>query len=85
MAGQIDESAGPKPRTVLSSLDGWAAISVLLPTAVALSGRMGTVDLAYHVRLGEQMHDSGNLARVDDMTFTDAGQPWIDQQWVRRW
>lgn len=42
---------------------------------------MSAVDLAYHVRLGEQMIRDRALIRTDDMTFSVAGEPWLDQQW----
>jgi hypothetical protein len=59
----------------------WASIAILLPTAVALVGTLSAVDLAYHVRLGDQMLRTGRLVRVDDMTFSVPGEPWLDLQW----
>ncbi len=42
---------------------------------------MGAIDLAYHLRAGEDVL-SGHIPRVDTYTFTVAGQPWLDQQWA---
>jgi hypothetical protein len=64
------------------SIDGlWAAIAVLLPTAVAWLGRTPAIDLAYQVRAGDIMLDSHRVLDVDPFTFTVAGQPWLNQQW----
>lgn len=69
-------------RVAVPTWSAWAAIAILLPTAVALLGRMGAVDLAYHVRLGGRMLDTGRLVRTDDMTFSVPGDAWLDQQWA---
>jgi hypothetical protein len=42
---------------------------------------MGAIDLAYHIRAGEDVLH-GNIPRVDTYTFTVAGTPWLDQQWL---
>src|SRR5450830_888003 len=42
---------------------------------------MSTVDLAYQVRVGDLMRASGSVLRTDPLTFTAAGQPWLNQQW----
>ena len=36
----------------------------------------------WHVRLGQQMLDSGCVVRSDTLSFTRAGQPWVAQQWL---
>ena len=40
-----------------------------------------TVDLAYHIRLGELILH-GSLPRTDTFTFAANGAPWVDQQWL---
>ncbi len=58
----------------------WAALPVVIPMVVSLATRMVAIDLAYHVRAGEQVlarHDPG----AETWTFTVAGTPWLDQQW----
>jgi hypothetical protein len=59
----------------------WALIAIAIPTAGGLAIRMSTVDLAYHLRLGEQILH-GTFPRVDSFTFSAHGLPWIDQQWA---
>jgi hypothetical protein len=57
-------------------------VAVVLPAAGALLTRMRAIDLAYHVRTGETMLASGALVRSDPYTFTVAGEPWTNQQWL---
>ena len=59
----------------------WASLALLVPTIVSLLSRMGAIDLAYHIRAGEDVLH-GNIPRVDTYTFTVAGTPWLDQQWL---
>jgi hypothetical protein len=59
----------------------WASLAVLVPVLVSLVSKMGTIDLAYQLRAGEQIL-SGTIPRVDTYTFTAAGHPWVDQQWL---
>jgi hypothetical protein len=59
----------------------WAALAVLLPIVAALAATLSTVDLAYHLRAGEQILAGGGIPRVDTFTFTAAGREWVDQQW----
>src|SRR4249919_2973189 len=60
----------------------WAALTVLVPVMVTLIGKMGAVDLAYHVRTGDMILRTGSIPRVDTFTFTVFGRPWLDQQWL---
>src|SRR3954452_5166212 len=48
---------------------------------VSLLSKMGAIDLAYHIRAGEDVLH-GNIPRFDTYTFTVAGAPWLDQQWL---
>lgn len=59
----------------------WASLAFLVPTIVSLLARMGAIDLAYHIRAGEDVLH-GNIPRVDTYTFTVPGTPWLDQQWL---
>src|SRR6476646_4020577 len=59
----------------------WASLTFLVPAIVSLLSRMGAIDLAYHIRAGEDVLH-GNIPRVDTYTFTVAGTPWLDQQWL---
>ena len=73
---------GTRPtRTFRPSLDDvWAALAVLIPVIVSLATRLVAIDLAYHVRAGEQVL-GGSIPHVESWTFTIRGVPWVDQQW----
>lgn len=60
----------------------WAFLAVALPVVAALAAPMSAVDLAYGVRAGQLMLESGSVLRTDPFTFTMGGQPWLDQQWL---
>ena len=84
--------SGPGPRAPRRSVLGGAhvpvaharprvgALPVAIPVVVSLATRMVAIDLAYHVRAGEQVL-RGTIPRADTWTFTVAGTPWLDQQW----
>jgi hypothetical protein len=55
--------------------------AVALPAVVALRAAMPTIDLAYQIRAGEIMLDTGSVLRTDLFTFTAFGRPWLNQQW----
>src|SRR4051812_41878793 len=48
---------------------------------VSLLSKMGAIDLAYHIRAGNDVLQ-GNIPRFDTYTFTVRGAPWLDQQWL---
>lgn len=59
----------------------WGFLAVALPTLASLIATLQTVDLAYHLRAGGEILDTGMIPSVDTWTFTAAGEPWTDQQW----
>jgi hypothetical protein len=59
----------------------WAFLAVGLPVLGALLANLQTVDLAYHLRAGGMILDTGTIPRTDTFTFTAAGSAWQDQQW----
>jgi hypothetical protein len=59
----------------------WMLLAVLIPVLGATLAPMSTVDLAYQVRVGDLMRASGSILSTDPLTFTAAGQPWLNQQW----
>ncbi len=69
-------------RPVASMARLWILIGIVLPAVAGMANRLGTIDLAYHVRLGDLMWSTHALPRVDSFTFTAAGRAWIDQQWL---
>ena len=60
----------------------WLVIAIGLPVLVALLVPMPAVDLAYQVRAGDEILRTAALPGVDTWTFTVAGTPWTDQQWL---
>jgi hypothetical protein len=60
----------------------WVWIGVALPAVATLAAKLGTIDLAYQVRLGDLMLSTGHLVRADAFTFTASGRAWTDQQWL---
>jgi len=59
----------------------WAFLAVALPVLGALIASLPSVDLAYHLRAGGQLLDTGVIPMTDTFTFTAQGQPWLNQQW----
>jgi hypothetical protein len=59
----------------------WPFLAVALPVLASLLAAMPAVDLAYQLRAGGEILDSGSIPRVDGWTFIVAGTPWADQQW----
>ena len=60
----------------------WAGIAILLPALLISVAPIPTVDLAYGIRAGNLILDGSGIPRLDTFTFTAAGLPWIDQQWL---
>jgi hypothetical protein len=53
----------------------------LLPAIGVLIALMPTGDLAYLIRVGDLMIDTGAIVRHDVLTYTVFGSPWVNQQW----
>jgi hypothetical protein len=60
----------------------WLFLAVALPALAALIVPLPAVDLAYQVRTGDMILATGRIPSVDTFTFTVAGTPWVDQQWL---
>jgi len=60
----------------------WPILAIALPALVCLLVPIPAVDLAYQVRAGDEILRIGLIPAVDTYTFTVAGNPWIDQQWL---
>jgi hypothetical protein len=63
-------------------LAAWVALVVAVPAIVVALSPMSTVDLAYGIRTGQLVLTGAVIPRVDPFTFTAAGLPWVDQQWL---
>lgn len=59
----------------------WMLLPALLPALVSLQAKLSTIDLAYHIRLGEATLAAGVVIDVDTLTFSVPGTGWINQQW----
>ncbi len=78
----MTEAAAPASwRPGLTFAQLWACLAVALPVLGALLAPISTVDLAYHLRAGAMILDTGRLPSPDVFTFTAAGERWLDQQW----
>lgn len=74
--------AEPSARAALLSIERvWALIALSIPVIGGLALTMSTVDLTYHLRLGEQILH-GTIPSADTFTFSVAGASWLDQQWL---
>jgi len=58
---------------------GLVLVSVLIGGRFRLLNDPGT---PWHLRLGREIVRSGAVPRVDTLTYTRAGQPWVDQSWL---
>ncbi|MBX6316748.1 MAG: hypothetical protein IRY99_28120, partial [Isosphaeraceae bacterium] len=50
-----------------------------------IGGRTGFLNdpgTFWHVRLGREILQTGQVPRVDELTYTRAGRPWVDQSWA---
>jgi hypothetical protein len=59
----------------------WTFLGVALPALAALLVPMPAVDLAYQLRAGAGILETGAIPSVDTWTYTVNGAPWLDQQW----
>jgi hypothetical protein len=71
-----------RPDAWLSSIDTvWIAVAIALSAIIAMASRIIVIDLAYHIRAGEQMLSTASIARTDTFSFIDPGRAWLNQQW----
>jgi hypothetical protein len=59
----------------------WAFFAVGLPVLAAFIANLSSVDLAYHLRAGGIILDTGHIPTTDTFTFTASGAAWLNQQW----
>ncbi|HUQ77859.1 MAG TPA: hypothetical protein VM427_03160 [Patescibacteria group bacterium] len=59
----------------------WSVLAVALPILAGLLAGLSSVDLAYHLRAGQQFLNTGQIPTADQYTFTAAGAHWLNQQW----
>ena len=56
-------------------------LAISLPVLASLLASLSSVDLAYHLRAGDEILRTGSIPSADTWTFTAPGAPWFDQQW----
>jgi hypothetical protein len=78
MVGSPEGAGAPRSAIRLSTVWIAAAFAVALTLAF---GPISSIDLAYLVRAGRVMFDTGEVLRVDVFTFTAWCEPWLNQQW----
>src|SRR3954453_943105 len=52
---------------------------------VLIGGRSGFLNdpgTFWHLRLGREILETGGVPRVDALTYSRAGTPWVDQAWA---
>lgn len=76
----IDIGRGTSGGIRLSSV--WVAVALLLPFTISLTSRLLTGDLAYGIRAGQIMLDTGEVLRSDVFSFSAWCRPWLNQQWA---
>ena len=59
----------------------WAFLAVGLPVLATFIANLSSVDLAYHLRAGQIVLDTGRIPTTDTFTFTATGATWLNQQW----
>jgi hypothetical protein len=78
MVGSPEGAGAPRSAIRLSSV--WIAAAFAVALTIAF-GPISSIDLAYLVRAGRVMFDTGEILRVDVFTFTAWCEPWLNQQW----
>ncbi len=78
----VPRGTGPSTMPGVSLSRLWAFLAVALPVLASVIAPMSTVDLAYQLRAGDEILAGGAIPSVDTWTFTIAGRPWTDQQWL---
>ncbi len=79
----MDKSQPPVPRAVwpsLATLWRWV-VPIGLFIRLCLSD-VAPNDFWWHVRIGLQTWQTGHLPTVDLFSYTQAGQPWVNQAWL---
>ena len=80
MPAVADQTGADAPQRAPIDI-AWSVVPVAIAFVAALFSHLGTIDLAYHVRAGNEMVASGSIIRSDSWTFTVPGTAWLDQQW----
>lgn len=60
----------------------WLFLAVVLPVLAALAADLPSVDLAYHLRAGDEILATRAIPAMDTWTFSATGTAWVDQNWA---
>ncbi|HEX5951256.1 MAG TPA: hypothetical protein VFZ96_09645 [Actinomycetota bacterium] len=71
----------PSPTLSLPLSKAWAAAAIVVPTIVVTALPLQAVDLAYSVRVGDEMLRAGSVSTVDTLTLPAHGLEWLNAQW----
>lgn len=66
----------------MKNLKLWFCAAVLLLAVFQFSENTVDLDLWGHVVFGQQMLHSGTIPKTDIYSWTVAGQPWINHEWI---
>ena len=56
-------------------------LAILLPAVASMLAPVFSGDVAYQIRTGQLMFESGTIIERDPFTFTVGGDLWLNQQW----
>ena len=59
----------------------WLVVVLGAIGVMELAQLPGSVDLAYHLKVGQLMVADHAVPRTDVLAWTTAGRPWLDQNW----
>ena len=60
----------------------WAGHAVLLPALLVSLAPVPRIDVGHGIRAGQPFLDGAGTQRADTFTFSAAGLPWVNQQWL---
>ena len=60
----------------------WLLIAVAAPFIVLSRFTVQPNDFWWHIRMGQVILTTGHIPTTDFFTFTQAGQPWLNQSWL---
>ncbi len=73
--------AAPKPTWWLPTLGFFLFLSIELAMFAGPEQLFSDPSVGRHLRTGEAILDTHRVPRTDPLSFTHAGQPWIDYEW----
>ena len=78
---QAEVKATATARYAISRGQLFMLLAIMLPAIASMLAPVFSGDIAYQIRTGQLMFESGTLVTTDPFTFTEMGEPWLNQQW----